>query len=244
MDQHPSDDAEQANVTDGKNHKERTPRRGGPGNRQHDDLVSDIPKGERPSMSKLLQCSLPSTLGNSKKRPLNESAPRRLKIARCDGSRSSDEPIPVVDSVSRAAGGFTSDVTSDQSDDHTECRISSSSESEHVQMSSASLQVGHINNLPHSLLLQIFINLSLPDLLHRASLTCKFWYALVYDPELWRDINVRGQTKVEDDVLQRLTTYSDNVRILDISYLTMITSDGVARTLAHLPHLQALDMRR
>lgn len=99
---------------------------------------------------------------------------------------------------------------------------------------------GYIIGLPSHLLLKVFHYLRLSDLLHRAGLVCKDWYTLSRDSDLWRTINLRGQVKVSDEVITRMTTYSDNVTLLDITDSRLVTSQGLHLALENCPNLQTL----
>jgi hypothetical protein len=67
----------------------------------------------------------------------------------------------------------------------------------------------NINRLPSNILLHILKSLTMHELLCRASLVCKCWYNLCRDPDLWRNVELSHQHRVDDIVLSRLTSYSD-----------------------------------
>ena len=115
-----------------------------------------------------------------------------------------------------------------------------------VTLSDVSLSYSsdHINSLPHSLMVHIFRQLTLYDLLHRASLVCKYWLQLSHDSDLWRCIDVQGMLKVDDLALNELTSYSDNVTAIDITDSRLITSSGVVKVLTKCRKLQSFKAAR
>lgn len=104
--------------------------------------------------------------------------------------------------------------------------------------------VYHINSLPASILVNILRHLRICDLLHRASLVCKLWHQLVYDPDIWRRIDLRYQHKVTDKQLLTLTQISDRVTEIDISDTQNLTSDALECSLKWCGHLRSLYMSR
>ena len=102
----------------------------------------------------------------------------------------------------------------------------------------------NINDLPSTLLVHIFHQLSLQDILHRVSLVCKQWHNLCCDAVLWRNINLKGQLKVDDALLLRLTSYSGNVTTLDLTDVRLTTNEGMASTLRQCSQIQSLSLVR
>lgn len=104
--------------------------------------------------------------------------------------------------------------------------------------------VNHVNDLPPTILVYILRHLRMCDLLHRASLVCKLWHQLVYDPDLWRRIDLQYQHKVTDTQLLTLTQISDRVTHIDISDTHNLTSEAVEHALKWCTHLRSLHMSR
>nr|XP_034322649.1 F-box/LRR-repeat protein 17-like [Crassostrea gigas] len=104
--------------------------------------------------------------------------------------------------------------------------------------------VNHINDLPPTILVYILRQLRMCDLLHRASLVCKLWHQLVYDPDLWRRIDLKYQHKVTDTQLLTLTQISDRVTHIDISDTLNLTSEAVEHALKCCTYLRSLHMSR
>ncbi|XP_062566101.1 uncharacterized protein LOC134228457 [Saccostrea cucullata] len=104
--------------------------------------------------------------------------------------------------------------------------------------------VNHINDLPPPILVNILKHLRMCDLLHRASLVCKLWHQLVYDPDLWRHVDLHYQHKVTDKQLLTLTQLSDRVTHIDISDTQNLTSEAMERALKWCGHLRSLYMSR
>ena len=102
----------------------------------------------------------------------------------------------------------------------------------------------HINKLPATILVNILRQLRMYDLLCRASLVCKLWHQLVYDPDLWRNIDLRYQHKVTDEQFLTLTQISDRVTHIDISDTQNLTSEAVEAALKWCGHLRSFHMSR
>lgn len=102
----------------------------------------------------------------------------------------------------------------------------------------------HINQLPHHILMSIFKHLKLIELTNVASLVCKFWHVLATDPALWREIHLKGQNHVDDDILFRLTSLSGNVSVLDISDTKFVTTQGFVRVAQQCTALRRLKLVR
>lgn len=101
----------------------------------------------------------------------------------------------------------------------------------------------HINDLPPTILVYILRQLRMCDLLHRASLVCKLWHQLVYDPDLWRRIDLQYQ-EVTDTQFLKLTQISDRVTHIDISDTHNLTAEAVEHALKWCTHLRSLHMSR
>eukprot|EP00105_Crassostrea_gigas_P042792 XP_019926940.1 PREDICTED: F-box/LRR-repeat protein 17-like [Crassostrea gigas] len=99
----------------------------------------------------------------------------------------------------------------------------------------------HINDLPPTILVYILRQLRMCDLLHRASLVCKLWHQLVYDPDLWRRIDLQYQ-EVTDTQFLKLTQISDRVTHIDISDTHNLTAEAVEHALKWCTHLRSLHM--
>ncbi len=102
----------------------------------------------------------------------------------------------------------------------------------------------HINILPPMIMTRIFEALSLPDLLKRASLVCRYWCHLARDPALWREINLKGLLKVDDKTMLNLVQLSQNVSGIDVTDSKLVTSGGLQRALKYCPTLKCLKIVR
>jgi len=102
----------------------------------------------------------------------------------------------------------------------------------------------HIDSLPHSILLHIFRCLSLHDLLRRVCLVSKHWRDMGRDPDLWRVVNLKGQNKVTDDVIRRLTSYSHNVLWVDVTDSRLVTNEGISLVAKQCSQLRVLKLIR
>lgn len=85
----------------------------------------------------------------------------------------------------------------------------------------------HINSLPHCVLIHIFRQLSMTDRHQRAAHVCWQWHRLSQDPDLWREVNLRGLLKIDDEVLGRVVRFSKRVISLDITDCRKITDVGL-----------------
>lgn len=103
--------------------------------------------------------------------------------------------------------------------------------------------VNHINDLPPTILVYILRQLRMCDLLQRASLVCKLWHQLVYDPDLWRRIDLKQQ-KITDTQFLKLTQISNRVTHIDISDTHNLTSEAVEHALKWCTHLRSLHLSR
>ena len=101
-----------------------------------------------------------------------------------------------------------------------------------------------VDNLPDSLLVKILGYLPLRYLL-RAGRSCKKWHHLTQDPDLWREISLPAiwQSKVNDEILTRLCSYSRNVTSLNAPGLCKVTGKGMKAALLQCPNLQSLTLR-
>ncbi|KAK3578941.1 hypothetical protein CHS0354_035574 [Potamilus streckersoni] len=65
-----------------------------------------------------------------------------------------------------------------------------------------------INEIPGTIMLNIFRYLSVYDLLLRAGLVCKSWFYWVRDRELWMTVNLSGQRNITPRGLKKVLSYS------------------------------------
>jgi hypothetical protein len=100
------------------------------------------------------------------------------------------------------------------------------------------------NDLPPPIILKIFGYLTRFELLRKVALVCKYWNHLSQDPELWRTLDFRGQFKLTNRILERLTSYSDHVTSIDLSDSKLISSDGVEALTKRCHALQVLKLNR
>jgi len=101
-----------------------------------------------------------------------------------------------------------------------------------------------LSSLPAHMMLRVFSYLPLTDLLLRTSLVCKDWHDLARDSSLWRDVDLSGHMKVDDAVVARSISYSDNVTKLNLTDARLITGQGVLHALTRCPNLTLLKLTR
>ncbi|KAM4808190.1 F-box/LRR-repeat protein 17 [Rhinophrynus dorsalis] len=85
----------------------------------------------------------------------------------------------------------------------------------------------HINQLPSSLLLKIFSNLSLNERCFSASLVCKYWRDLCLDFQFWKQLDLSNRQQVKDYLLERIACRSQNITELNISDCHNVSDEGV-----------------
>eukprot|EP00106_Octopus_bimaculoides_P004638 XP_014772080.1 PREDICTED: F-box/LRR-repeat protein 7-like isoform X2 [Octopus bimaculoides] len=103
----------------------------------------------------------------------------------------------------------------------------------------------HILNLPSSILLEIFKYLTIPERIHSVELVCKKWYELAKDPSLWRHINFQdfGHKTLSDEILDKITSYSNHVVHLDISNTMGFSPEGISSVLKKCRWLSFLSLK-
>ncbi|CAH2297150.1 F-box LRR-repeat 17 [Pelobates cultripes] len=95
----------------------------------------------------------------------------------------------------------------------------------------------HIHQLPSSILLKIFSNLSLIERCLSASLVCKYWRDLCLDFQFWRQLDLSGRQQVKDDVLDRITSRYQNLPEINISDCLNISDMGICKLAQNCPGL-------
>ena len=73
------------------------------------------------------------------------------------------------------------------------------------------------SKLPFGILVIIFRYLSLSDLLCKVCHVCRRWHDASQDPSLWRRVSLVGQKRLSNDILDRVTSFSDRVLYLDLT---------------------------
>ncbi|XP_034288609.1 F-box/LRR-repeat protein 17 [Pantherophis guttatus] len=84
-----------------------------------------------------------------------------------------------------------------------------------------------INQLPPSILLKIFSNLSLNERCLSASLVCKYWRDLCLDFQFWKQLDLSSRQQVTDELLERIASRSQNITEINISDCRNVTDTGV-----------------
>uniref|UniRef100_A0A4W2EPE7 F-box and leucine rich repeat protein 17 n=1 Tax=Bos indicus x Bos taurus TaxID=30522 RepID=A0A4W2EPE7_BOBOX len=74
-----------------------------------------------------------------------------------------------------------------------------------------------INQLPPSILLKIFSNLSLDERCLSASLVCKYWRDLCLDFQFWKQLDLSSRQQVTDELLEKIASRSQNIIEINIS---------------------------
>ncbi|KAG8438379.1 hypothetical protein GDO86_008892, partial [Hymenochirus boettgeri] len=94
----------------------------------------------------------------------------------------------------------------------------------------------HINQLPSSLLLKIFSNLTLSERCFSASLVCKYWRDLCLDFQFWKQLDLSNR-QVKDNLLEEIASRSQNVTEINISDCTSVSDQGVCMVALKCPRL-------
>ncbi|XP_054034240.1 F-box/LRR-repeat protein 17 isoform X1 [Dryobates pubescens] len=84
-----------------------------------------------------------------------------------------------------------------------------------------------INQLPPSILLKIFSNLSLNERCLSASLVCKYWRDLCLDFQFWKQLDLSSRQQVTDELLEKIASRSQNITEINISDCRNISDTGV-----------------
>ncbi|XP_067424844.1 F-box/LRR-repeat protein 17 isoform X2 [Emydura macquarii macquarii] len=84
-----------------------------------------------------------------------------------------------------------------------------------------------INQLPPSILLKIFSNLSLNERCLSASLVCKYWRDLCLDFQFWKQLDLSNRQQVTDELLEKIASRSQNISEINISDCRNISDTGV-----------------
>ncbi|XP_068944234.1 F-box/LRR-repeat protein 17 isoform X2 [Petaurus breviceps papuanus] len=84
-----------------------------------------------------------------------------------------------------------------------------------------------INQLPPSILLKIFSNLSLDERCLSASLVCKYWRDLCLDFQFWKQLDLSNRQQVTDELLEKIASRSQNITEINISDCRSMSDTGV-----------------
>uniref|UniRef100_A0A8C8VL00 F-box/LRR-repeat protein 17 n=1 Tax=Pelusios castaneus TaxID=367368 RepID=A0A8C8VL00_9SAUR len=84
-----------------------------------------------------------------------------------------------------------------------------------------------INQLPPSILLKIFSNLSLNERCLSASLVCKYWRDLCLDFQFWKQLDLSSRQQVTDELLEKIASRSQNISEINISDCRNVSDTGV-----------------
>ncbi|KFO36901.1 F-box/LRR-repeat protein 17 [Fukomys damarensis] len=85
----------------------------------------------------------------------------------------------------------------------------------------------NINQLPPSILLKIFSNLSLDERCLSASLVCKYWRDLCLDFQFWKQLDLSSRQQVTDELLEKIASRSQNIIEINISDCRSMSDTGV-----------------
>ncbi|XP_034955955.1 F-box/LRR-repeat protein 17 [Zootoca vivipara] len=94
-----------------------------------------------------------------------------------------------------------------------------------------------INQLPPSILLKIFSNLSLNERCLSASLVCKYWRDLCLDFQFWKQLDLSSRQQVTDELLERIASRSQNITEINISDCRNVSDTGVCILASKCPGL-------
>ncbi|KAF7485016.1 Hypothetical predicted protein [Marmota monax] len=84
-----------------------------------------------------------------------------------------------------------------------------------------------INQLPPSILLKIFSNLSLDERCLSASLVCKYWRDLCLDFQFWKQLDLSSRQQVTDELLEKIASRSQNIIEINISDCRSMSDTGL-----------------
>uniref|UniRef100_A0A8D0E257 F-box/LRR-repeat protein 17 n=1 Tax=Salvator merianae TaxID=96440 RepID=A0A8D0E257_SALMN len=99
------------------------------------------------------------------------------------------------------------------------------------------LPLPDINQLPPSILLKIFSNLSLNERCLSASLVCKYWRDLCLDFQFWKQLDLSSRQQVTDELLERIASRSQNITEINISDCRNVSDTGVCILASKCPGL-------
>lgn len=94
-----------------------------------------------------------------------------------------------------------------------------------------------INQLPPSILLKIFSNLSLNERCLSASLVCKYWRDLCLDFQFWKRLDLSSRQQVTDELLEKIVSRSQNITEINISDCRNVSDKGVCILACKCPGL-------
>ncbi|XP_074850284.1 F-box/LRR-repeat protein 17 isoform X2 [Carettochelys insculpta] len=94
-----------------------------------------------------------------------------------------------------------------------------------------------INQLPPSILLKIFSNLSLNERCLSASLVCKYWRDLCLDFQFWKQLDLSNRQQVTDELLEKIASRSQNISEINISDCRNVSDTGVCVLACKCPGL-------
>uniref|UniRef100_A0A8C5LNH7 F-box domain-containing protein n=1 Tax=Leptobrachium leishanense TaxID=445787 RepID=A0A8C5LNH7_9ANUR len=95
----------------------------------------------------------------------------------------------------------------------------------------------HLHQLPPSLLLKIFANLTLNERCLTASLVCKYWRDLCLDFQFWWQLDLSGRQQVKDDVLEKIASRYPNLTEINISDCLNVSDAGICKLAQNCPGL-------
>ncbi|KAJ1208233.1 hypothetical protein NDU88_003619 [Pleurodeles waltl] len=95
----------------------------------------------------------------------------------------------------------------------------------------------HIHQLPPSILLKIFSNLSLNERCLSASLVCKYWRDLCLDFQFWKQLDLSSRQQVTDDVLEKIASRNPNLSEINISDCRKVSDTGLRLLALNCPGL-------
>ena len=99
-----------------------------------------------------------------------------------------------------------------------------------VKVENESTNCFQISSLPQVVFLSILSYLDRKDL-GRASCVSKHWYNSILDPCLWKKLKLQKRSKIDDEVLVRITNHGSAVSVLDVSECRSITEEGLMKAL-------------
>ncbi|XP_069481577.1 F-box/LRR-repeat protein 17 [Ambystoma mexicanum] len=110
-------------------------------------------------------------------------------------------------------------------------------DSEEFAFESGTCSSLHIQQLPPSILLKIFSNLSLNERCLSASLVCKYWRDLCLDFQFWKQLDLSGRLQVTDEVLEKIASKNCSISEINISDCRSLSDTGLRLLASNCPGL-------
>lgn len=140
--------------------------------------------------------------------------------------------------LSECSDSLNNSICKNINSPNTECNSS-------VESTPPSTSCKNILELPNSIVLNIFKYLTIPQRLCYVARVCTKWYELSKDHSLWHHICFQDLTHmwITDEILDKVTSYSNHVVHLDLSNIMGFTLNGISALLKKCRHLVYLSLK-